>query len=177
MPDDSQCDHSLKDGESLRIGMLEVTALLVSGHTPADRAYLIGDAVFVGDSLFMPDVASARADFPGSDPRQLCRSIRRILDLPPATRVLVCQDHPPEDRAPQWQTTVAARRADYIHRREGIGEDSFVAMRCTHDASLEVPTLNLPSIQVNVRAGQLPPAEDKGVSYLRIPLNALPTSP
>lgn len=177
LPDGSQFDHLFKDGESFRIGTLEVTALLVPGHTPADMAYLIGDAVFVGDTLFMPDVGSARADFPGGDARQLYRSMRRILDLPPATRVFVCHDYPPEGRAPQWQTTVAAQRAGNIHMRDGIDEDSFVAMRRTRDATLEVPTLILPSIQVNVRAGQLPPAEDNGVSYLRIPLNALPTMP
>ncbi|MDC6170631.1 MBL fold metallo-hydrolase [Paucibacter sp. XJ19-41] len=177
LPDGSQFDHLFKDGESFRIGTLEVTALLVPGHTPADMAYLIGDAVFVGDTLFMPDVGSARADFPGGDARQLYRSMRRILDLPPATRVFVCHDYPPEGRAPQWQTTVAAQRAGNIHMRDGIDEDSFVAMRRARDATLEVPTLILPSIQVNVRAGQLPPAEDNGVSYLRIPLNALPARP
>ena len=177
LPDGSQFDHLFKDGEHFRIGTLEVTALLVPGHTPADMAYLIGDAVFVGDTLFMPDVGSARADFPGGDARQLYRSMRRILDLPPASRVFVCHDYPPEGRAPQWQTTVAAQRAGNIHMRDGIDEDSFVAMRRARDATLEVPTLILPSIQVNVRAGQLPPAEDNGVSYLRIPLNALPTSP
>ncbi|WP_349742912.1 MBL fold metallo-hydrolase [Roseateles cavernae] len=177
LPDGSQFDHLFKDGESFRIGTLEVTALLVPGHTPADMAYLIGDAVFVGDTLFMPDVGSARADFPGGDARQLYRSMRRILDLPPASRVFVCHDYPPEGRAPQWQTTVAAQRAGNIHMRDGIDEDSFVAMRRARDATLEVPTLILPSIQVNVRAGQLPPAEDNGVSYLRIPLNALPTRP
>ncbi|MCU7372506.1 MBL fold metallo-hydrolase [Paucibacter sp. O1-1] len=175
LPDGSQFDHLFKDGESFRIGTLEVTALLVPGHTPADMAYLIGDAVFVGDTLFMPDVGSARADFPGGDARQLYRSMRRILDLPPASRVFVCHDYPPEGRAPQWQTTVAAQRAGNIHMHDGIDEDSFVAMRRARDATLEVPTLILPSIQVNVRAGQLPPAEDNGVSYLRIPLNALPT--
>lgn len=177
LPDGSQFDHLFKDGESFHIGTLEVTALLVPGHTPADMAYLIGDAVFVGDTLFMPDVGSARADFPGGDARQLYRSMRRILDLPPASRVFVCHDYPPEGRAPQWQTTVAAQRAGNIHMRDGIDEDSFVAMRRARDATLEVPTLILPSIQVNVRAGQLPPAEDNGVSYLRIPLNALPTRP
>ncbi len=177
LPDGSQFDHLFKDGESFRIGTLEVTALLVPGHTPADMAYLIGDAVFVGDTLFMPDVGSARADFPGGDARQLYRSMRRILDLPPATRVFVCHDYPPQGRAPQWQTTVAAQRAGNIHMHDGIDEDSFVAMRRARDATLEVPTLILPSIQVNVRAGRLPPAEDNGVSYLRIPLNALPANP
>lgn len=177
LPDGSQFDHLFKDGEHFRIGTLEVATLLVPGHTPADMAYLIGDAVFVGDTLFMPDVGSARADFPGGDARQLYRSMRRILDLPPATRIFVCHDYPPESRAPQWQTTVAAQRAGNIHMRDGIDEDSFVAMRRARDATLEVPTLILPSIQVNVRAGQLPPADDNGVSYLRIPLNALPKSP
>ncbi|WP_323055791.1 hypothetical protein [Paucibacter sp. PLA-PC-4] len=165
MPDDSQFDHFFKDGESFRICTLEVTALLVPGQTPADRAYLIGDAVLLGDTLFMPDVGSALADFPGGNARQLFRSMRRILDLPPSTRVFVCYDYPPEGRAPQWQTMVAGQRAGNIHGREGIDEDSFVAMRRAHDASLEVPTRNLPPIQVDVRAGQLPPDEDNGVSY------------
>ncbi|WP_062364882.1 MBL fold metallo-hydrolase [Variovorax paradoxus] len=174
LPDGSQFDHLFKDGETFRIGAIEATALLVPGHTPADMAYLTGGAVFVGDTLFMPDLGSARADFPGGDARQLYASMRRLLDLPPETPVYVCHDYPPPSRPAQWQTTVAEQRARNIHVRDGIGEDEFVAMRRARDATLEVPTLILPSIQVNVRAGRLPPPDGNGVSYLRIPLNALP---
>ena len=174
LPDGSQFDHLFKDGETFRIGEAEVTALLVPGHTPADMAYRVDGAVFVGDTLFMPDVGSARADFPGGDARQLYRSMRRLLSLPPETTMYVCHDYPPAARGPAWQTTVAEQRASNIHVRDGIGEDEFVAMRQARDATLDVPTLILPSIQVNVRAGQLPPADENGVAYLRIPLNALP---
>jgi glyoxylase-like metal-dependent hydrolase (beta-lactamase superfamily II) len=173
LPDGSQFDHLFADGEKFLIGGVEATALLVPGHTPADMAYLIDDAVFVGDTLFMPDVGSARADFPGGDARTLYRSIRRLLDLPPQTRLFVCHDYPPPGRDAQCQTTVAQERARNIHVGDGIGEDEFVAMRQARDATLEVPALILPSIQVNVRAGQLPPPEDDGVSYLKIPLNVL----
>jgi glyoxylase-like metal-dependent hydrolase (beta-lactamase superfamily II) len=147
----------------------------VPGHTPADMAYLIDDDVFVGDTLFMPDVGTARADFPGGDAATLYRSIRRLLELPPQTRMHVCHDYPPEGRDPEWDTTVAEQRAKNIHVRDGITEEGFVAMRKARDATLEVPTLILPSIQVNVRAGQMPPADDNGIAYLRIPINALPT--
>jgi len=174
LPDGSQFDHLFNDGETFRIGEAEVTALHVPGHTPADMAYAVEGAVFVGDTLFMPDVGSARADFPGGDARQLYRSMQRLLSLPPETMMYVCHDYPPASREPAWQTTVAEQRACNIHVRDGIGEDEFVAMRQARDATLEVPTLILPSIQVNVRAGQLPPADDNGVAYLRIPLNALP---
>lgn len=173
LPDGSQFDHLFRDGETFRIGALEVKALLVPGHTPADMAYVVGDAVFVGDTLFMPDVGSARADFPGGDARVLYRSMRRLLALPPQTRIFVCHDYPPQGREARWETTVAEQRASNIHVRDGISEDEFVAMRKARDATLEVPTLILPSIQVNVRAGQLPPPDENGVSYLRIPLNAL----
>ncbi|MDZ5461371.1 MBL fold metallo-hydrolase [Azohydromonas lata] len=176
LPDGSQFDHLFHDGETFSIGGLQATALHVPGHTPADMAYLIEDAVFAGDTLFMPDVGTARADFPGGDARSLYRSIRRLLALPPATRMFVCHDYPPKgagSREPAWETTVAAQREHNIHVHDGIGEDAFVAMRQARDATLDVPTLILPSIQVNVRAGQLPPADDNGVAYLRIPLNAL----
>jgi len=175
LPDGSQFDHLFRDGETFRIGEVEARALWVPGHTPADMAYLIDGAVFVGDTLFMPDVGSARADFPGGDARVLYRSMRRLLDLPPATTMYVCHDYPPAGRAPAWKTTVAEQRQRNIHVRDGIGEDEFVAMRQSRDATLDPPTLILPSLQVNVRAGQLPPPDDNGVSYLRIPLNALPT--
>ena len=174
LPDGSQFDHLFKDGETFMIGEVEATALLVPGHTPADMAYRVDDAVFVGDTLFMPDVGTARADFPGGDAHTLYRSIRRLLALPPETTMYVCHDYPPKGREAAWQTTVAAQRAGNIHVRDGISEDAFVAMRQARDATLEVPTLILPSIQVNVRAGQMPPAESDGVSYLKIPINALP---
>jgi glyoxylase-like metal-dependent hydrolase (beta-lactamase superfamily II) len=174
LPDGSQFDHLFKDDESFTIGDVPATALLVPGHTPADMAYAVDGSVFVGDTLFMPDVGSARADFPGGDAHQLYRSMRRLLDLPPETRMYVCHDYPPASRQPKWQTSVAEQRARNIHVRDGIGEDEFVKMRQARDATLEVPTLILPSIQVNVRAGRLPPVDDNGVAYLRIPLNALP---
>ena len=174
LPDGSQFDHLFKDGETFHIGSVEATALLVPGHTPADMAYLIDDAVFVGDTMFMPDVGSARADFPGGDAHTLYRSMRRLLSLPAPTRMFVCHDYPPVARAPAWETTVGAQRAENIHVHDGIGEEEFVAMRVARDATLDVPTLILPSMQVNVRAGQMPPTEDDGVAYLRIPLNALP---
>jgi glyoxylase-like metal-dependent hydrolase (beta-lactamase superfamily II) len=176
-PDGRQFDHLFKDGETFMIGGVEATALWVPGHTPADMAYQIDGAVFVGDTLFMPDVGTARADFPGGDARQLYRSIGRLLQLPLDTVIYVCHDYPPDARQPAWQTTVAAQRAGNIHVRDGIKEDAFVAMRTARDATLEMPTLILPSIQVNVRAGQTPPPDSNGIAYLRIPLNALPTHP
>jgi glyoxylase-like metal-dependent hydrolase (beta-lactamase superfamily II) len=176
-PDGSAFDHLFRDGETFRIGEVEATALLVPGHTPADLAYRIDGAVFVGDTLFMPDVGTARADFPGGDAHALYRSIRRLLDLPGETRVFVCHDYPPAGRGPCWETTVAAQRAGNIHVRDGIGEADFVSMRTARDATLELPTLILPSLQVNVRAGRLPPPDDNGISYLRIPIDALPARP
>jgi len=173
LPDGSQFDHLFADGEVFRIGDLEAKALLVPGHTPADLAYQIGDALFVGDTLFMPDVGTARADFPGGDARQLYQSIRRLLDLPSQTTIYVCHDYPPPSRQAQWKTTVGEQRAANIHVHDGVGEDEFIRMRRARDATLEVPTLILPSIQINVRGGQMPPLDDNGVSYLRIPVNAL----
>lgn len=173
-PDGTQFDHLLRDGEVFHIGQTPVTALLVPGHTPADMAYLVDGAVFTGDTLFMPDVGTARADFPGGDARTLYRSIRRLLELPGDTRVYVCHDYPPGGRKAAWETTIAMQRRSNTHVRDGIAEDAFVAMRTARDATLDVPTLMLPSLQVNIRAGQLPPAEDNGVAYLRIPINALP---
>lgn len=172
--DGSQFDHLFEDGEQFQIGGIEATALLVPGHTPADMAYLAGGAVFVGDTLFMPDLGSARADFPGGSARQLYASMRRLLALPPDTAVYVCHDYPPPHRPPQFRSTVAEQRAHNIHVRDGISEDEFVAMRQQRDATLDVPALILPAIQVNVRAGALPEVEDNGIAYLRIPLNALP---
>ena len=166
-------DHLFADGETFRIGSLDARAMHVPGHTPADMAYRIGDAVFVGDTLFMPDVGTARCDFPGGDARTLYRSVRRLLELPAETRLFMCHDYPPEGREAQWETTVAAQRAGNIHIRDGVTEDEFVAMRTARDRTLQMPTLILPSIQVNIRAGELPAPEDNGVSYLKIPVNAL----
>jgi len=166
-------DRLFADGERFAIGALAAEALHVPGHTPADMAYRIGDAVFVGDTLFMPDVGTARADFPGGDARTLYRSIRRLLALPPDTRIFVCHDYPPQGREPRWETTVAQQRAANIHVRDGVSEGEFVAMRTARDRTLEMPTLILPSIQVNIRAGELPLPEANGRSYLKIPLNAL----
>jgi glyoxylase-like metal-dependent hydrolase (beta-lactamase superfamily II) len=177
LPDGSHFDHLFRDAEVFKIGEVEATAILVPGHTPADMAYLVDGAVFVGVTLFMPDVGSARADFPGGDAHQLYASMRRLLDLPPETTMYVCHDYPPASRQPRWQTTVAEQRAHNIHVRDGTSEDAFVAMRTARDATLDVPTLILPSIQVNMHGGQLPPPEDNGVAYLRIPLNALPVHP
>jgi len=173
LPNGAQFDHLFEDDEVFMIGEVEVRALPVPGHTPADMAYVVDGAVFVGDTLFMPDVGTARADFPGGDAHTLYRSMRRLLALPPETQVFVCHDYPPAGRQAAWETTVAEQRAKNIHVRDGVSEDEFVKMRTARDAMLEVPTLILPSIQVNIRAGQLPPAEDDGVSYLKIPLNAL----
>lgn len=173
LPDGAQFDHLFKDDEVFRIGDVEARALLVPGHTPADMAYVVDGAVFVGDTLFMPDVGTARADFPGGDAHALYRSIRRILALPPETKMFVCHDYPPKGREAAWETSVAEQRVSNVHIRDGVSEDEFVKFRQARDATLEVPTLILPSIQVNIRAGQLPPAEDDGVSYLKIPLNAL----
>ncbi|MGV3570410.1 MAG: MBL fold metallo-hydrolase [Ramlibacter sp.] len=172
--DGSQFDHLFTDGEVFRIGEVEAKAMLVPGHTPADMAYLIEDSVFVGDTLFMPDVGTARADFPGGDAATLYRSIRRLLALPPPTRMYVCHDYPPAGREAAWETTVGEQRARNIHVHDGTTEEGFVAMRQARDATLDVPTLILPSIQVNLRAGRMPPADDNGVAYLRIPINALP---
>jgi len=172
--DGSQFDHLFADGETFRVGGLEARVIAMPGHTPACVAYGIGDdAVFVGDTLFMPDVGTARCDFPGGSATALYRSIRGLLSLPPATRLFMCHDYPPAGREPCWETTVAAQRDGNIHVRDGISEDAFVAMRTARDATLEMPNLILPSIQVNIRAGRMPPAEANGVAYLKIPLNAL----
>lgn len=171
--DGSQFDHLFADGETFRIGELTVETMHVPGHTPADMAYRIGDAVFVGDTLFMPEVGTARCDFPGGDARTLYRSVRRLLDLPGETRLFMCHDYPPEGREPQWETTVAEQRAANIHIRDGVSEDEFVAMRTARDRTLQMPTLILPAIQVNIRAGEMPPSESNGTSYLKIPVNAL----
>lgn len=171
--DGSQFDHLFADGKTFAIGKLTGRALHVPGHTPADMAYQIGDTVFVGDTLFMPDVGTARCDFPGGDAHELYRSIGKLLDLPPHTRMFMCHDYPPEGRKPSWETTVAAQREGNIHVHDGVSEDQFVAMRQARDATLAMPTLILPAVQVNVRAGDLPPPEANGVRYIKIPLDAV----
>ena len=172
--DGSQFDRLFDDGETFSIGTLPAMALHVPGHTPADLAYVIGDVAFVGDTLFMPDYGTARADFPGGDARILYRSIRRLLGLPGQTRLFLCHDYKAPGRDEYvWETTVAAQRAGNIHVHDGVDEDAFVAMREARDATLSMPRLILPSVQVNMRAGQLPAVEDNGVRYLKIPLNAL----
>ncbi|MBC7471622.1 MAG: MBL fold metallo-hydrolase [Ramlibacter sp.] len=170
--DGSQFDRLLEDGETFAIGALQAQAISVPGHTPACMAYRIGDAVFVGDTLFMPDVGSARCDFPGGSATTLYRSARKLLALPPETRLFMCHDYPPPGRPAQWECTVADQRAQNIHLHDGVSEAGFAAMRTARDRTLEMPTLILPSIQVNIRAGHLPPAEDNGVTYLKIPVNA-----
>jgi len=172
LPDGSQFDHLFEDGETFHVGGLELTALHVPGHTPADMAYRVADDVFVGDTLFMPDVGTARADFPGGDAATLYRSIQRLLALPAHTRLHMCHDYPPENRAPAWVSTVAEQRSGNIHVHEGVTEAAFVQMRTARDATLAMPTLILPSVQVNVRAGKLPPAQDDGRTYIQLPINA-----
>ena len=172
-PDGRQFDHLLQDGETFAIGALSAQALSVPGHTPACMAYRIGDAVFVGDTLFMPDVGTARCDFPGGDAHTLYRSMRKLLDLPSETRLFMCHDYPPTGRAVAWETTVARQRADNIHVHDGVSEENFVEMRMARDLTLEMPVLILPAVQVNIRAGAMPPKEDNGVSYLKIPINTL----
>lgn len=171
--DGSQFDYLLQDDEVFAIGKLEAKALAVPGHTPACMAYQVGDVVFVGDTLFMPDVGTARCDFPGGNAHTLYQSVRKLLSLPPATRLFMCHDYPPEGREVAWESTVAEQSARNIHVHDGVSEDEFVALRTRRDATLEMPVLILPSVQINIRAGEMPPAEANGVSYLKIPLNAL----
>ncbi|PHV12895.1 MBL fold metallo-hydrolase [Chitinimonas sp. BJB300] len=171
--DGSQFDHLFEDDETFAIGTLSARAIAVPGHTPADLAYQVGDAVFIGDTLFMPDVGSARCDFPGGNAATLYQSVRKLLNLPAQTRLFLCHDYPPENRKPQWQTTVAAQRAANIHLHDGVDEATFVAMRTQRDKTLGMPMLILPAIQVNIRAGVLPPADTNGIRYLRIPMDAL----
>ncbi|MBL8542212.1 MAG: MBL fold metallo-hydrolase [Hyphomonadaceae bacterium] len=167
-------DKLVKDGDELPLGNLAIKVLHTPGHTPACVSYLAGDALFVGDTLFMPDYGTARCDFPGGDARTLYRSIRRLLSLPAETRVFLCHDYKAPGRDEyQWESTVAEQRANNVHIHDGVSEDAFVAMREARDKTLEMPVLILPSIQVNIQAGQLPPPEDNGVRYLKLPLDAL----
>ena len=172
--DGSDFDALFNDGDRFTIGALDVIVLHVPGHTPADIAYVIGDAVFLGDTMFMPDYGTARADFPGGDARTLFRSLRRLLELPPQTRLFMCHDYLPKGRESYvWETTVADQRAHNVHAHDGVTEDAFVAMREARDKTLDMPRLILPSIQVNMRAGHMPEPEDNGIRYLKIPLNAV----
>jgi len=173
--DGSDFDHLFADGERFAIGQLEVEVLHTPGHTPADIAYKIGEAVFVGDTLFMPDYGTARADFPGGDAHQLYRSIQKLLALPPETRLFMCHDYKAPGRdAYAWETTVRDERDGNVHLRGGVTEAEFVAMRTARDATLKAPTLLLPSIQVNIRAGHFPHAQQNGVRYLLLPVRARP---
>jgi glyoxylase-like metal-dependent hydrolase (beta-lactamase superfamily II) len=170
-PEGGDFDHLFKDGERFPLGGLEVEVMHLPGHTPADVAYRFGHDVFVGDTIFMHDYGTARADFPGGDARQLYRSIRRLLALPPETRLWMCHDYKAPGRDDYaWQSTVAEQRARNPHVKDGTTEEEFVAFRTTRDATLAAPTLLLPSIQVNIRAGRFPEAEENGVRYLRIPV-------
>ena len=172
--DGSQFDRLLDDGDTLMIGGIPLIALHVPGHTPADMAYVVGDALFTGDTMFMPDYGSARCDFPGGDAHHLYRSVRRLMQLPAATRVFLCHDYKAPGRDDYaWETTILAERTANVHMHEGVGEDQFVAMRTTRDATLSMPKLILPALQVNMRAGHLPPPDDNGVRYLKLPLDLL----
>lgn len=171
--DGSQFQHLFQDGETVEVGGLTIEVMATPGHTPACIIYKIGDAVFVGDTLFMPDFGTARCDFPGGDARTLYRSIQKIFSYPPETRLFMCHDYGPNGRDYAWETSVAEQRANNIHIHDGISEEEFVKMRTERDATLSMPVLILPSIQVNMRAGHFPEAEENGVSYLKVPLNAL----
>ena len=171
--DGRQFDRLFEDGEQFQIGDLTVDVMHTPGHTPACVTYVVGDAAFVGDTLFMPDFGTARCDFPGGDARQLYQSIKRILALPPETRLFLCHDYGPGGRAFEWVTTVAAQREKNIHVNDSVDEDGFVAMRTERDKQLSMPVLILPSVQVNMRAGVMPPPEANGISYLKLPVDAL----
>ncbi|MEE2603918.1 MAG: MBL fold metallo-hydrolase [Pseudomonadota bacterium] len=172
--DGRQFDHLFADGDTYQVGNIEARAIHTPGHTPACMSHVIGDAVFVGDTLFMPDYGTARCDFPGGDARTLYQSVQKLLALPDDTRMFLCHDYLPDSRSEfQWETTVGDQRRHNIHVHEGVSEEEFVSMREKRDATLDMPRLILPSVQINMRAGHLPPEEDNGVSYLKIPLNAL----
>ena len=173
MPDGGQFDRLLGDGEELPLGRLGIRVLATPGHTNDSVSYLVGDAAFVGDTVFMPDGGSARCDFPGGDAAELYRSVQRLYSLPAGTRVFVCHDYGPGGREPRCETTVAEQRRANIHVRDGVDAAAFVRMRTERDATLDVPALIVPSVQVNIRAGHLPPPEADGQRYLRVPLNVL----
>jgi len=171
--DGSQFDRLFRDGDTYTIGTMTAHVMHTPGHTPACTTHVIGDAAFVGDTLFMPDAGSARADFPGGDARTLFRSIRRILDLPGEMRLFMCHDYGPNGRDIQWETTVADEREHNVHAREGVNEDEFVALREARDATLAMPRLIIPSLQVNMRGGRLPPKDEDGKVFLKVPVNGL----
>jgi glyoxylase-like metal-dependent hydrolase (beta-lactamase superfamily II) len=173
-PDGAAFDHLVQDGDTLPLGNLTIKVLHTPGHTPACVTYLIGDAAFVGDTMFMPDYGTARADFPGGSPHALYGSMRKILELPPETRIFVGHDYLPEGRSEfVWETNVADQRAHNVHMHDGISEEEFIAMRTARDKTLEAPQLILPALQVNIRGGALPPTSPGGHVYLRLPINAL----
>jgi glyoxylase-like metal-dependent hydrolase (beta-lactamase superfamily II) len=171
--DGSQFDRLFNDGDTYQIGSLTATAIHTPGHTPACMTHVIGDAAFVGDTIFMPDGGTARADFPGGDARVLFQSIKKVLSLPADTRLFMCHDYQPNGREVEYETTVAAERRENIHVHDGVSEDEFVAMREARDATLDMPVLILPSLQVNMRAGHFPESDDNGMVYLKVPINAL----
>ena len=172
IPSGAGFDHLFEDGETFHVGALHVKAIFTPGHTPADMSYMLEDAVFAGDTLFMPDYGTARCDFPGGDARALYRSIQRLLELPPQTRLFMCHDYAPGGRAYAFETTVAKERAQNVYVHDGVTEDAFVARRTARDATLDTPRLFLPSLQVNMRAGELPPPELNGRRYFKIPIEA-----
>lgn len=172
--DGSQFERLFHDGDRFKVGTLDAIALHVPGHTSADMAFIIGDAAFIGDTLFMPDYGTARADFPGGDARMLFRSIHRLLKLPEQTRLFLCHDYKAPGRDTfAWETTVGAERAHNVHVHDGVTEDDFVKMRTTRDAKLSLPNLIMPSVQVNIRGGHMPEPEENGVSYIKIPINKM----
>ena len=171
--DGSQFDYLIADQEKLAFGNLTLQAMAVPGHTPACMAYVVGDAIFVGDTMFMPDVGSARCDFPGGDAHQLYRSVQKILAYPLKTQLFMCHDYPPNDRPVSYVTTVEDQKKHNIHLQDQVSEEEFVSLRQARDQGLEMPTLILPAIQINIRAGNLPPAESNGQVFLKIPLNSL----
>lgn len=171
--DGSQFDRLFKDNDEYKIGSINCKVINTPGHTPACTAHVIGNSIFVGDTLFMPDLGSARADFPGGDARELYRSIQKILSYPDDTLIFVCHDYPPTSRKVEWVTTVGEQKKKNIHVKTSIGEDEFVKVREARDKTLNMPKLIIPSIQVNMRAGNLPPAEDSGDVFIKVPINSM----